>query len=636
MPPERWWSSKDPDEVANQVWSLAESLATTQKERRRTLANASLALYLGTNASQDDLQLEAFVQESLNTALPAYNVIMSCVDTKVAHTVANKVRPFFLTEKGDADQREKAQGMQKAVEGTFDEVKLYGALQALWARDGYVFDAGIVAFDPDYENERQLASRVFPWDVLVDEQEALHGVPHQIFYHRNIDRDQLKAFYKSDKNALDVLEGTEPDIMGPGTQSDASVSIADQVTVVTAFHLPTTRVDTDDPKEFDLKRCTHDGRRYVGTRNGCLTYEAWPFNHTNMAFFRPNPRAIGFWSRGLPEVLAGTQLALNKMAARIDGIMNLHARPLIYVWRNAKVNLKLITNAWGTILEGSAPAGQALQFITPQSVPGDYLRRYRELIADGEKQAGLSEMSIAAQKPAGIEHAPPMQFLLDNESLRHTVDFKAWERAHVDAAEIVVDNIRLLAAHMRQKGKKLEVMFGDSKHLERIDWEKVNLSKSRYRLTCYPTNFLPKTPYAKLTRILEMLKAGLVKPARAQLGLEYPDLEQMMGDQLAAYRNIERKLSALVRGESLDKNAPHPYMDLELARQLVVDQINSLEADGEADDKIEPLRTFFSLTQDLLMKQQAPPPEQQQPGQGSMAAPAPPPGPVPPIPAQAA
>ena len=406
--------------------------------------------------------------------------------------------------------------------------------------------------------------------------------------------------------------------------------------MVTAFHLPTTRVDTDDPNEFNLKKCTHDGRRYVGTKNGCLIYEAWPFNHTDMAFFRPNPRAIGFWSRGLPEVLAGTQLALNKMAARIDGILNLHARPLIYVWRNAKVNLKLITNSWGTILEGSAPAGQALQYITPQSVPGDYLRRYRELIADGEKQAGLSEMSIAAQKPAGVEHAPPMQFLLDNESLRHTVDFKAWERAHVDAAEIVVDNIRLLAAYMKQHNKKLSIMFGDSKNLERIDWDKVNLEKSRYRLTCYPTNFLPKTPYAKLTRILEMMQGGLVKPARAQIALEYPDIEQMMGDQLAAYRNIERRLSALVRGEPFDKNAPHPYMDLELAKQLVVDQINSLEADGEEDSKIEPLRTFFNVTLDLIAKQNPAPEEQQQPSQGPMAATAPPAEPGMASPAQAA
>ena len=413
MRPDKWWDP-DFDDAAKHVWGAGRHLYETQGSVRRDYADAALVLYTG-NTRDSLTGAGAFSSEIdilaglVGADPPAYNVIQACVDTKVAHIVSNKVRPFFLTERGSAELKEKALGMQRAVEAIFDENELWGAEGVKVCYDGNLFDCGCYKGWPDYANMRYRLQRAFPWEFFVDERDARYGKPQQLFHVQLVDREVLAGMFSADDDEVQTLIRNAQPCKADDLEEfiDDEGTIADQLMVCETWHLPSRVVDRSKPEAFgrdskgDAVTPAHDGRRMLCLQSGQLLLEAWPYDYFPVPMFRPQPRTRGFWSRGLPEILAGNQNALNRMAKRIDGIMDLHARPLVYVWRQAKINTRLINNNWGTILEGNAPPGQAMQYIVPQSVPGDYLRRYREIIEDSERQAGLSALSRMA-RPYGL------------------------------------------------------------------------------------------------------------------------------------------------------------------------------------------------------------------------------------------
>jgi hypothetical protein len=245
------------------------------------------------------------------------------------------------------------------------------------------------------------------------------------------------------------------------------------------------------------------------------------------------------------------------------------------------------------------------------TVPGDLLNRVDKLIQWAERQEGVSELSIAANKPPGVDHAPGMQHLADTESIRHTTSFRAWEQFHLDAAKIVVECIRMLA----QRKPDLTILFGSSKELVRVKWSEIDLKRDRYHLKTWPTNLLPQTPAARISRIIDMMSTNppLITPEQALMSLDYPDIEALLGDRVAERDNLEQYLKrASKQGSALGaETVPNAYLNLELALQMTKDKLNRSEADGESPESLDGLRAFYEQCNELLQ---------------SMAPPAPPPG----------
>jgi hypothetical protein len=361
-----------------------------------------------------------------------------------------------------------------------------------------------------------------------------------------------------------------------------------------------------------------------------LLDEPWPCDYFPIALFLPMKNPDGMWSRGIPETLAGCQLAINKWNRRIDAILHFHAVPRIIAWRQAKINKAKITNDLAGILESDVQPSQAVHVMNPQSVPGEIVQRVDRLISWAEKQVGLSEMSITAAKPPGVDHEPGMQFLADSESIRHTTSFRSWEQLHLDSSRIVVDGLRMLA----ERNPDYEVVFGDAKDLKRIKWKKVDLGVDKYHLKTWPTNLLPATPAAKASRIIEYVQSGIFTRDQAMQALDYPDIEALRGDTLAELKCVERKIEAAIAG-NVEESTPHAYLNLGLAKQKAKERINRLEADGEAWERIDRVIQFWEDCNELELRAAN---EQAQAAQGQMPAgnagpppggPAPPPAPAP-------
>ena len=643
------------EEPHEALWKLAMGLWAEQGEDRESLCDDALTLYYGA----DDWDRDAAIARIAGGGPepPGTNVIQYCVDAKTAVIVKNKVRPLFVTDKGSTELQEKAKGMQRAVESTFAEAGLYGDLGIDLCFDGNVWDAGVLKIVPDYANMRVLLERVFPWELLVGKRDSRLGKPRQLFHVQLVDRAVLEAFFAEDEDAIEAIrEAPVASDRNTEAADNEANEISDQIMVVEAWHLPSGRVDLEDRKSFGYVQKDgkeefepyedpgHDGRRAIVINGHTLLYEPWPFDYFPFAMFRPLRRRKGFWSRGIPEILAGSQLAINRMNLRVDGIMNLHARPIIYLWRQAQVNKAKINNDWASILEGNVPAGQALQYLTPQSVPAEYIARIDKIISWAEKQVGLSELTINAAKPPGVDHAPGMQFLADTESIRHTPEFRGWEQLHLDASKITADCFRLLSSHASRSGKKFEIVLGDSKDLKRIEWDDVDLPRNKYHLRIYPTNLLAKTPAALISQAITLFEKGIFTREQILQMLDAPDVAAVTGDLVAERENIERTLDALLSGA--ENIVPDAYMNLEMAKTMTRERINRLSADGEDDEKIDLLRQYFEDIVEFQRKQVAkdvnaqqgvaPPPGPGGPG-GGMPAPQPmPPGMPAPEPANVA
>jgi len=540
--------------------------------------------------------------------------------------------------------------MQRAVEAGFDQCGMYGEEGMNICRDGNLFDAGCMKFCVDYANNRMIGERIFAHELLVPEREARLGRPRQIGHRMLVPRDSLINFFSGEgdedaREAVRTAPPAAPDLIA-GDLTEAG-TVSDMVEAFEWWHLPSGRVDLKSKASFGMNEDGefdpdldpgHDGRHIIcidSMAGGVvLSDEPWPFDHFPIAQFKPQKNPEGYWSRGIPETLAGAQLAITRMNIRVDGIMNLHAVPHLIVDRRAKLNKSKFTNAWGDMIESSISPSSAVYCFNPNSVPAEFLNQIDKLIAWAEKQVGISELSISAQKPAGIEHAPALQHLADTESIRHTPSFRAWEEYHLDAAKIMVSGMRMLA----ERNKDFEVIFGDAKELKRIKWKEVDLGAEKYHLKIWPTNLLPQTPAAKTSRIMDYVQAGLLTVGEGRALMEFPDIEAVTGDANAESANIYHKLDAAQRGD-MAAATPHAYLNLPLAMSLAKQRINKLEADGVAEETWDRLIEFWEQCNkmDLQSKnQQAQAAQGQLPPPGGEPGPAgaqPPPGNAPPAPA---
>ena len=476
------WYQLIGDEAAAKAFSTVSRLYEDQHADRAQMARDCNVLYEG-NAAKE-LGLLAATAWGIDPA--SFNVIGAMVDTRASNVFENKVRPFFLTEKGKFKEREQAQAMQMAVEGTFHASGIYGELGQHVCWDGEVFEAGAVKVIPDHAGGRVCIERIRAQDVYLDKRDARLGKPTSWHLVTTIDRAKLLEFCRdADKEVIQAILDAKPapvdmyddedDVLGDDETSD-------RVAVCELWHLPSGNVDRDNDDAWKIGK-THDGRHMIvlwgaSGEEHVVQDEAWPYDYAPIAFYRPKKRRRGFWSESIPERHVGTQLAINRMLTRVDGVFDLHGRPLMAVNRQAKVNTDKITNSWASIIEVTGDARAAIAGLSFPTLPPEYLNQIPQLIQWAYEREGISQLSAAAMKPKGVESGVALQTLQDTESVRHTDVFRAWEDFHVDLAKMVVDAFRMLV----QADANTKMVFGDAKDLKEIDWKEVDLSEDRYHL----------------------------------------------------------------------------------------------------------------------------------------------------------
>lgn len=600
---EPWFQAKG-DDAPRLANAFVQRLYSQQHEVRAQMARDCNALYEG-NAARE-LGLLASASWGMDPA--TFNVIGSCTDTLCAHVLKNKVRPFLLTKAGSYEEREAAQKLQTAIEGQLMAAGIYDELGTHVCWDGEVFEAGCVKVIPDYANERVVIERLRARDVYLDTRDAELGKPRNWTVVTTIDRAQLLDFCKdAEPEVIEAIRDAQPAPveMYDDTEQFDENETSDRVAVAELWHLPSGRVNRKSEGAWVIGD-EHDGRHMLilwGAQGEehVLHDEAWPYDYPPIAFFRPKKRRVGFWSESMPERHVGSQLAINRMLQRVDGVMDLHAVPRCYVNRQAKVNTDKITNSWADLIEGNGPPGTAIQWFTPPVIQQAYLDQIDKIIAWVRNREGISELSANSERPPGDWSGVALQTILDSENVGFTGVFRAWEGFHLQLAKLVADAFRLL----KEADVDMTIVWGDAKDLRSLKLSELDLDEDKYHLGIWPTNLFSQSPTARMQQIADFGKAfpQIITPELVLRLLNFPDLEAAMGDVNAAERNIKRQLDLLSSGESV---VAHPYLALEMALKMGVDHLNALEADGAPDDKLDPIRTWVEDVKKLMPPPPAP------------------------------
>ena len=588
------------------TWRAGERLHREQGEMRRARADGGLFLYYG--SARHGLRGSPLAEMVWPTDPPFRNVVGKCVDTKTAHVFRNQVRAYWLTEGGTGADREKAEGMTRLTEAMFEASGLYGYPGFLICQDGQLFDGAVIKTVADVANARVLNERCFPWEIYIPMEESRSGGGRQFFHRQLVDRSVLAGMFPEYEQEIEDAPSAPDDWLLLDGDNDQT---SDLVCVWEAWHLPSTRLDLKNDAVWGRDKngkfrsdvnTGHDGRHVICLEKATLLDRPWVYDHPPLARYLPQPDPLGAWSLSLPETLGGIQLELIKLGKRMQSLIHLHAVPLLAVSRGAKVNLQKLTNDHARIIETNGSPGSAIQYLTPQAVPNELFQRENELERIAMERAGIPDMMASGTKPPGIDHAPGMQHLADEASVRHTPAHRAWERMHVQCGINCMDAAREIAEH----NPDFSALYGGEESMERIKIRDVDLGRDRVKFRAWPTNLLPSSPAAKVSNVVFMLQGGLLEDtpaaARGRSLLNFPDTK-------GTFQNVnqtERAVNAIldkVEAEGMSvETMPEPWDDAKLCQKLAGERIEKLKADEDDEDTIDALRQFAESARRLELR----------------------------------
>lgn len=567
----RWWVAPK-GERAQAVCAVVKAISEYDS-KRQTQYQISTRLYGNSNLMGLNGLSYSKVQ-SVNSAVKdrlTYNVCQSVTDTIVSKMAKNKPKSMFLTSGGDYKIQRKAKKLDKFMDGVFYENKVYDLGPTIF-RDGCVFGDGIVHV---YAKDGRIRyERVIPSELYIDWVDGFYGSPRQIHRVKNVDRLVLLDQFPNKAELIRNANSASADLTG------VARNIADQVTVVESWHLPS---------GMDAK----DGIHLISLPEGELFSEVYTKQYFPFARFTWSDRIYGPWGQGLIEQVQNIQLEINKILWVIQRSFHLAGSFKVLLENGSKIVTEKINNDIGAIVSYS---GTPPQYIVPQIVASEMYVHLQTLKNSAYEQAGISQLSAAALKPQGIDSGKALRTLGDIESDRFTRVGQAYENFFLELTKLSVDCAKDIFEH----DKKLEIKVPGAKFIQTIDWKDVNLEDDEYVLKMYPVSSLPQDPAARFQEVQERVQAGWYSMRVAKKLMDFPDLEAVDDLSNASEDYLTQILDKMV--DEGEFTPPEPYDDLGAARELALEYYFQGKRDGLEDEKLDLLRQFMDQIDVLEQK----------------------------------
>lgn len=568
----KWWAARSKGQMNDEVIATAAFLKDYQQYRyrqagifSRLYSNIPLFNWIGSNLSRVGSQ-----SGQLPIDRPTMNVVQSCIDTLISRITQSRPRPVFLTDNGDTHQRTLAKQLNNFIVGELYQTKAY-ELGALLLRDAAVLGTGCVKIY-ETDDHKIALERVISTELYIDPNEAMYGQPRQLYQFKLIDRDVLEAMFPESSSAVNNAEQAYPDASG-----ESSRTVSDQVMVVEAWHLPS-------------GKNAKDGKHVISCGSGMLLQEEWDKNYFPFEFLHYCPRLLGFWSQGLAEQIMGTQVEINKLLITISKSINLVGVPRVFVEEGSKVNPASFQNDIGTIIKfrGTKPIYE----VAP-CVPQEVYAQLQRLVEYAYQQSGVSALAATSQKPAGLNSGEAIRNYDDLQSDR----FAALEKRYDNFFVALAYQITNLGKDIAIRDGKYQTVYPNKNGTKQIDLPDAKLLEDPFVIQCFDASSLPRDPAGRLQKVTEMAQSGMISMQEARRLLDYPDLDQVNKLANAGEERILKILDDIV--EEGKYTPPDPYMDLQLASQLVTQYYNLYSAAKLAESRAQMLRDFDVQVQDL-------------------------------------
>lgn len=505
------------------------------------------------------------------------NVIQSVTDAVTSRIAKNKPLPMFLTNDGNFDQRTRAKGMNKYLEGVFYANDVHSAKNGQLAfKEGALLGTGMCKVFR--EDDEVKIERVFTGEIRVDESEAFYGAPSNLYQHKFLSRDILISEYPKLEDKILDANAHNPD-------SEVDTMLVDHIKVVEAWHLPS------GPN-------AKDGRHVISVDGVDLSDTVWdkpyfPFPQVDWAV-----NLMGFWGRGLAEELIGIQIEINKLLIKIQKAYHLLAHPWILREIGSQVTSASIQNVTGTIIDY---AGEMPKVVTHNVISAEVYQHLDRLYNRAFEIAGVSVLSAQSQKPTGLDSGVALRTFEDIESARFLTVGQAYEQFFMDMAKMAIDITREIAAD----GKEVSTVVRAGKKIETVKWKDVELSEDDYVMKVFPVSSLPTSPAGKFQAVIERIEAGMLSKEQGMQLLDFPDLTSETSVNLAALENIDWTISRMLdHGEFIP---PDPLQALELGIQRTMAAYLMAVTDKAPEERLDMLRQWMDGAQQLLDVAATPP-----------------------------
>lgn len=598
----KWWTIKDDGEGSKDVANAVDaslSLMRLYQDRRTAQAVFNARLY-GNLAIASPFGVIVSELQTATSVAPTnrltYNVIRSCVDTITSRIAARvKPRPYWLSTEGTYKDRRRAKRLNKFSDGLLSEQKMHRLATQVF-RDAAVFGSGILGIFFVRGRGRIKMERVIPSEIWVDEKEALHGFPRQMHRVKLIDRAALAELYEDFR---EQILGAE--IANVDNTPSVSSSVHELIEVRESWRLP------DGPDA--------PGLHVISIKDCVLFSEEWNHEWFPFVFLRYGEPMLGFWGHGLVEELSDIQLHINKFLFVISRALHLAGAAKCLIEVSSGVEPNHITNSPSTILKyrGIEP-----KWLSPPIVPVEVYQQVEVQIQRAYQLAGVSQLSAAGQKPAGLNAAVAIREYLDIEQDRFAAISEQYQTMYVEALRIAIELIH--DAVKNEETTKYEVKQYGLRRAQVVEWKDLDFDRDRFVLDCFPVSVLPQEPAGRLQTVQEWLQAGLLTQRKAKRLLQFPDLDAEESLSQAAEDWIEHCLDSIV--DDGVYIAPDAEDDLQAASEMVMEEIQSAKLGELPDKRLEMLRDYRDAVLSLIEQAQPQPPPGA-PGAGVQGVPAP-------------
>lgn len=563
---DHWWE-KSKDDCHTSVFSTVKYLDDTQVVQREAMLH-HLRLYSNRQAlGFRGANYAAAVDGGNKIRL---NVVKSCIDTAVAHIATSRPRPLYQTKGGNYDQRLKAEALGKFMLGQFMTLKRYPKGLSIF-RDAAIFGPGVEKF---YGlNGRVCSERVFPDELVHDQEEASSGEIRQLFQVKDVDKGVLDAEFPGHWAAIEASKR----VRDPG---ETNRSITEPTTLVEAWHLPSSQ-DADD------------GRHTICIQGATLVDEPWERERFPFAFFNWSDPVRGIFGIGAAEELAPIQIEINYIAQKIQRLMTLATS---FVWKEKGSGVGRLTNKDFAQYEYT---GKPPVFQTVASVSAEYFNHLDRLYQRAFEIMGISQLSATSQKPAGLDSGEALRVYNDIGTKRFQHVGQRWEQFHLDAAECIYD----VAQDIVNSGDAadVKVLTASDHDIEEINFKDCYLERDQYVMQPFPVSLLPDTPAGKIETIARLAQAVPTMAQHLPLLLTgIPDVEAVVDRMYAPTRIVEKQVCAILqRGES---QLPYDQGDLMETRRIATEELLNAHVDGVPEERLDKLRRYISAADALIDK----------------------------------
>lgn len=471
------------------------------------------------------------------------NVARSIVDTWTAKL--SKRRPMIAVTPDDAEwsYRLRAQQLTKFIRAKTRETDFERTRREI-LKDTGIDGNGIISVGKEFGEI--VAERVYREEVLVDPREARYGKPRNFYRVRRAPKDVITELvaeaYKGSSVAQEMIAivraapESEPRRDAFGYDDGEYTSdgrIANQVDVYEAWHLPASP-DSDD------------GRYAMCLCNGTLFLDPWKRPRPPMAFLRRSVPKKKFWGVGLVEHIAEQQHQINQTVRAIQENLYYGSTLRVFVPRNSEIIKSHLAGRHPHYVEydpAMGPSGGKPEYVVPDAISPQQVAWLEKQIQMAYDLSGVSMMSAASKNPLGANASGvALDNFYDIESERFAMEEAAYVDFTLDACELYIDTAKEIAEERKNGNPKrpYAAVWIDKTHTERIDWDKVDMSRDQFKLVPEPVNFVPSTRAGKLAAVEQLTKAGIFDSHDAAHLFEEPDVARAFRLKNALRNNLER------------------------------------------------------------------------------------------------